>query len=234
MEGMEGIAHNPPALKTRKGFKLLRSSSEAVAHKTRKGFNLIESAVVLAVVGGVIGGIWYAAAAVTENRKVIETEKGILTIAHHAQNLFSQRTSSYLTDGQNISAAIKNTGGFPEDWPYKTDTPVVGGVAVITPIGGYLYVRHSAESSDNAILITIRGLPKPICAKLVNRLAPRVTPYHGLMLKLIRIKSDTQYTNIALDGLEPQNVNLQVALEKCSFSLSDNWIHLFFTHTRIN
>lgn len=42
------------------------------ARHTRKlrGFNLIEAAIVLAVVGFVIGGIWYAAAAVNENMKI--------------------------------------------------------------------------------------------------------------------------------------------------------------------
>jgi hypothetical protein len=35
----------------------------------RRGFNLIEAAIVLGVIGLVIGGIWVAAAAVTENRR---------------------------------------------------------------------------------------------------------------------------------------------------------------------
>lgn len=47
---------------------------------TRKGFNLIESAIVLAVVGLVIGGIWVAAAAVSENMKISRTESAILEI----------------------------------------------------------------------------------------------------------------------------------------------------------
>lgn len=45
------------------------------AHK-RKGFNLVEAAIVLGVVGLVIGGIWIAAATVTYNQKLQQTFDG--------------------------------------------------------------------------------------------------------------------------------------------------------------
>lgn len=39
-------------------------------HKSRYGFNLVEAAIVLGVIGLVIGGIWTAAASVERNRKL--------------------------------------------------------------------------------------------------------------------------------------------------------------------
>lgn len=65
----------------------LRSNSEAVAH-TQKGFNLIEAAIVLGVVGLVIGGIWVAAAAVSENHKIKQATSGVLSIVENIRRLF--------------------------------------------------------------------------------------------------------------------------------------------------
>lgn len=45
---------------------------------TRKGFNLIESAIVLGVVGFVIGGIWTAASSVRANSEFNDVKAGIL------------------------------------------------------------------------------------------------------------------------------------------------------------
>lgn len=44
----------------------------------RRGFNLIEAAIVLGVIGLVIGGIWVAAAKVQQNMRVNDAEKLIL------------------------------------------------------------------------------------------------------------------------------------------------------------
>lgn len=53
------------------------------------GFNLIEAAIVLGVVGLVIGGIWVAAAAVMESNRQSQTLKDILTITENLRRRFS-------------------------------------------------------------------------------------------------------------------------------------------------
>ena len=47
------------------------------------GFSLTEAAIVLAVAGLVIGGIWIAAAAVSRNHQINQTQTGILKIVQH-------------------------------------------------------------------------------------------------------------------------------------------------------
>ena len=49
------------------------------------GFNLIEAAVVLAVIGLVVGGIWFAAAAVSDNYKLSEAQLGLLQMVDSVQ-----------------------------------------------------------------------------------------------------------------------------------------------------
>ena len=54
--------------------------SKVVNRKSRRGFNLIEAAIVLGVVGLVIGGIWVAAAAVQQNLREADASKGLIQI----------------------------------------------------------------------------------------------------------------------------------------------------------
>ena len=54
----------------------------------RKGFSLVEAAIVLGVVGLVIGGIWLAASAVQQNMRINRTVSGIAIIAQNYKNLF--------------------------------------------------------------------------------------------------------------------------------------------------
>lgn len=57
------------------------------AARKKKGFNLIEAAIVLGVVGLVIGGIWVAASVVNENLKINKTVEGIVLGSQNALNL---------------------------------------------------------------------------------------------------------------------------------------------------
>ena len=47
----------------------------------KRGFSLIEAAIVLAVVGGVIGGIWVSADNVRENYKINQLTDGLILAA---------------------------------------------------------------------------------------------------------------------------------------------------------
>lgn len=63
-------------------------ASGGPALRRKRGFNLIESAVVLGVVGLVIGGIWVASSAMIENHKVNKTVADIQLIVKSTQSLF--------------------------------------------------------------------------------------------------------------------------------------------------
>lgn len=69
-----------------------RLSSQAIAHRQtkRRGFNLIESAIVLGVVGLVIGGIWVAASAVKHRRYEQKFLEGFLVLKDKAPKYLKQ------------------------------------------------------------------------------------------------------------------------------------------------
>lgn len=98
-----------------------------IANKGRRGFNLIEAAIVLGVVGLVVGGIWVAAAAVTTSRNVTETAQGLLRVCTKSTQLFDSRSAPSGPDTVITSSALA-AGVFPETW--------VNGGSVTSPIGG--------------------------------------------------------------------------------------------------
>ena len=94
---------------------------EAVAHKTlKRGFSLIEAAIVLGVVGAVIGTIWVSAANMYESYKVNKTAEDIFTIARNIQNLISFRDAESIGDGINITFTAWEAGVYPKDWINRT------------------------------------------------------------------------------------------------------------------
>lgn len=59
--------------------------------RTRNGFSLVEAAIVLAVVGLVIGGIWAVSAQIQYSRKLTETEQGLYYYANQIGTLITSK-----------------------------------------------------------------------------------------------------------------------------------------------
>lgn len=72
----------------RRGFSLLHSCSKAIGCKTRMGFSLIEAAIVLAIVGLVVAGIWVAAATIKTTQRINEAKNAILLVSEKGRNVF--------------------------------------------------------------------------------------------------------------------------------------------------
>ena len=84
--------------------------------RRKGGFNLIESAIVLGVVGLVIGGIWVAAAAVNEEWKASKTTEDIAVVVRKIQDLISFADAAAVGYEVTITATIRDAGIFPSDW----------------------------------------------------------------------------------------------------------------------
>lgn len=69
----------------------------------QRGFNLIEIAIVLAVIGLIIGGIYTAAAAVTENNRRRNTQAQILTIVQNIRTAYATQAAFAAPTNANIN-----------------------------------------------------------------------------------------------------------------------------------
>lgn len=109
------------------------------------GFSLIESAIVLAIVGAVLAGLWIAASAVDSSLKNSRLASGMIQISTNARLLLAKQDYQTLTE---VTAMMVAAGAIPADLMRQT-TPV-------TPWGGLLKIFWS----NGLLEIYMAGLPQ--------------------------------------------------------------------------
>jgi len=105
--------------------------------RTRKGFNLVEAAIVLGVIGLVIGGIWIAASDVSAAQRLNKVVSDTAFIINNARNVFPLQ--NYPASGfTNVNTAAFHAGVFPRDF-------VLSGV--LTSPEGVVYTLQTSCNS---------------------------------------------------------------------------------------
>lgn len=126
-----------------------------------RAFSLIEAAIVLAIVGLVIGGLWAAASSAMNNLKIQQTREGIITTISNIRSLLpaSMHTGSDITLQFNgfYSDAI-NMGLFPADW--------VKGTSAISPLGDVV-LSVSVDTGVVIAVLQIGPMSQGQCMRLV-------------------------------------------------------------------
>ena len=122
----------------------------------KRGFNLIEIAIVLAVIGLVIGGIYVAASAVTENNRKQNTQKQLLQIVQNTRAIFATQTTFVAP----TYAQIKAMNIFPGDLQDSGSTFLnsYGGATDLT-----------AGSTNQQFQVRMAGLSQGACIDLLTK-----------------------------------------------------------------
>ena len=163
------------------------------------GFNLIESAIVLGIVGLVIGGIWVAASQISYKMRTKETYEGVSSALQKMKELFPPDLARKLDSSVDLSPL--STQLFPQSWQHGTS---------------YIFIRHPLSKTNwsnigfatdsrniNGKITTLKGiaiyeLEKKACVNLGMLFAPRV----GKDIWKIRISSTSILTPPTLNQLE--------------------------------
>lgn len=124
------------------------------------GFNLIEAAIVLGLIGLVIGGIWVAASAVSENMRRADAGKGILSIVQGVRNLYG---SGAPTSTSRVEAAMINAGVVPGDW--------VSGTQIRGPFNNMVWI----ETGPDRVSVAMHSVPRAACVELLSRITTSVS-----------------------------------------------------------
>lgn len=144
-----------------------------------RGFNLVEAAIVLGVVGLVIGGIWVASAAVQSNLRKSEASKGLVQIVRNVRNLYYGQSP---TATANITTQMISASALPSNF--------INGTAGIHPWNGAVTVSLAGTSTDQ-IDVQFVTIPRDACIELTSR---NTNVASGLGLTQILINSTTVST----------------------------------------
>lgn len=131
-------------------------------HRQRsRAFSLIEAAIVLGVIGVVIGGIWAGANSVAISNQKADVLKTTLSIVQGVRNLYVGQT---VASNTNITSNMVQAGIVPAGW-------VNGSGTISSPWNQDVTIRVSS----NGVHVYLIDMPQALCADLVFRMPSLVT-----------------------------------------------------------
>lgn len=137
--------------------------------RTCRAFSLIEAAIVLGVVGVVIGGIWAAASAVNESLKINRMTNDIIESISKIQLAFSIKDAEEIIATEPVPeipvmTAVRALELLPKDWIW------LNSYRVVTPFGGRVYLYFVNTATTRAAL-RLSDINRSHCIKLVSKLS---------------------------------------------------------------
>lgn len=178
----------------------------------------------LAVVGGVVGAIWYAAAKFYEDYKVSKTVEEIFSTARNIQNLISIRDAEMIGNGVNITATLLSAGSYPKNWIQGNNVKnlfgLVNTVNTISPAPPRFDTYFSLNNSS--------------CILLINKITTiaSMTRDNYATNGMNRASLGRISINWPMFGTQTFPVTIEVAKTYCN--LGTNVVVLSFGYTRIN
>ncbi|GEM_PF-483400 len=143
-----------------------------------RGFTLTEVAIVMGVVGLILGGIWIAAAAVYTNHRVNTAYTQVMKISQGIRALMATKPQFDCTSvpsmcNVNITLDLKSAGVIPRDMWDPDPTQDWGR----NPWGGK--VKVLSTTMGNGFIVAYTRMPQDGCIQLVSKVAG---PGHDLNL----------------------------------------------------
>ena len=130
--------------------------------KNQKGFNLVEAAIVLGIVGLVIGGIWVAASSVYENNRTQRASQQLITIVQQVRKL-SSNAGDLVTSSADVTSSLVTAGVFPAD--------MVQGGQPKNPWNGDVTVYGVNNAGGDTFWVNFNGLTRQGCTDIAMNAA---------------------------------------------------------------
>jgi len=141
-----------------------KTPAQARKEMQKKGFTLTEIAIVLGIMGLVLGAIWVAAAGVYNNQRINQANTAVMQVLQGVRTLYGQQ-ASIPGGAADLSQNMVNAGVIP------TNLIRPGAVAqpfMLTPWGQPMYVGTNANG--DAITIVLTGMTTALCVGVVSQI----------------------------------------------------------------
>ncbi len=159
---------------------------------SRRGFSLIEIAIVLGIVGLVVAGIWVAAAALNENRRIQETSSFLLRVSQEASSKIPGSVYGG-TGSSDASQLLNQMKIIPENWQLSA-------TALQDPWGNAVAADVKGDPpAPRVIAIGISQLTEAQCRKLVSAVTSRFRDNSQLVIVEISASDGADVTSFPAD-----------------------------------
>lgn len=129
-----------------------------VQRNREAGFNLIEAAIVLGIVGLVVGGIWAAASSAYENMRQQSAAKQILALVQGIKNYYANSGAGAIAGEANLV----NFGIVPKD--------MVAGTQIVSPLSTAATTAAQVTTSTALpVVLTITAVRQNTCRSFFAR-----------------------------------------------------------------
>ena len=144
----------------------------SLSNQHRRGFSLTELAIVLSVIGALLGAIWVAAQGVSSNNRANQAAQDIIQIASNVRstymgaNTFTDSNTDEVANGKFIAANIIPadlvTGAATAKNSWLGNVAVIEGPTTNTPAG---------VAANRDFRISFCGTPADACMRIASQLA---------------------------------------------------------------
>jgi prepilin-type N-terminal cleavage/methylation domain-containing protein len=141
---------------------IAKTTSRIAAAK--RGFTLTEIAIVLGIIGVILGAIWVAASAVYNNMRISAANRELLQIVQGVRALYA---TSSTVDPNGVTLTYIKAGVIPAD---ALDTGIASTAgAAFDPWNGALDIGPAQQNSpDDSFQVTFAGLPSNACISMLT------------------------------------------------------------------
>jgi type II secretory pathway pseudopilin PulG len=154
------------------------------------GFNLIEAAIVLGIVGLIVGGIWAAAGSAYENMRQQNASKQLLSLVQGIRGFYAQNPSDVVET--NI-ANLASLGVLPSDMVVIDGT---GSKSLRDAWGGSVTLDDGITGTAS-FTVTFNNMKADVCKNFITRVA-NVARGSGLLV--VSTGTGGEYLNLVLNS----------------------------------
>lgn len=150
---------------------LVKSILRSGSTQRKKGFTLTEIAIVLGIIGMILGAIWVAASSVYNNQRSAKATNELLTIAQGIRSLYSTSNAVDTTGNADMTLsatdAVKYT--YIQANIFPSDMLANGGKAVVNPWnGGVAITQATATNAGDSFIVAFDQVPQAGCIAILT------------------------------------------------------------------